>query len=382
MISRRLLALLAPLTLLLNQPAAATTAASLSDRIVIDGDLSDWADDEWVLDANSALPELDDDSRWGTSEEILRVGITWDANFLYLAVEFRAASGSVLAGLGYGPGGLSTLDGAGAFRRAIDFPFDLNVLALANARDLPSVAHVDDRAVLVLVDRAQAPAAVRTPLGGPSGFEIALPWSLLSLEQALQFTLALTGEVGTGAGDAAPDPSVALPASTSPTSKSRASLDRRLSIPADGNDDGVADAGISPDVAVTVRADSNTPSARNDEIEATVSVTPRAFAPDQGDVATFTVAVSGAGTTDELFVSARVYSRDGRLVRTLYEDAARDVVSSIAGNVLVASSDDRWDGRDDGGRVVPGGVYVIALEWGLVRGEHAGRATAGVAVAR
>jgi len=254
--SRRLLLLLAPLVHFLHQPAAATTAASLSGRIVIDGDLSDWAADEWVLDESTALVESGGDSHWGGDEEILRIGVTWDANFLYLAVEFRATSGSVLAGLGYAPGGLATLDGAGAFRRAIDFPFPLNVLARANARDVPLLARVDDRGVLALLDRATAP--------------------------------------------------------------------------------------------------------------------------DRGEGATFTVGVLNAGTVEELFVTARVYSLDGRLVRTLYQDAARDV----GAGALVVSSDDRWDGRDDGGRVAAGGVYVIALEWGLVRGGHDGRATAGVAVAR
>jgi hypothetical protein len=376
--SRRLLLLLAPLVLFLHQPAAATTAASLSGRIVIDGDLSDWAADEWVLDESTALVESGGDSHWGGDEEILRIGVTWDANFLYLAVEFRATSGSVLAGLGYAPGGLATLDGAGAFRRAIDFPFPLTVLARANARDVPLLARVDDRGVLALLDRATAPAAVQAPLEGASGFEVALPWSLLSFENPLQLTLALTGDEGTGAGDAAPNPSVDLPASHGPSSKARASLDRWLSIPADGNNDGAVDLGVSPRAVVAVRMDDDVTSNRDQDVSATLSVTPRAFAPDRGEGATFTVGVLNAGTVEELFVTARVYSLDGRLVRTLYQDAARDV----GAGALVVSSDDRWDGRDDGGRVAAGGVYVIALEWGLVRGGHDGRATAGVAVAR
>lgn len=378
MTSRRLLVLLAPLVLLLNQSAAATTAVSLSGRIAIDGNLSDWDSDEWILDDSSALVEGAGDSRWGRNEEIVRVGITWDAEFLYLAIEFRAESGSVLTALGYAPGGFASLDGAGLFRRAIDFPFSFNLLALANARDVPVLARVDDRSVLVNLDPTAAPAVVYAPLEGASGFEASLPWSLLSLAEPVQLAVALTGAEGTGAGDAAPNPSIALPASAGPSSQVRVSLDRWLSIPADGDEDGVADAGVSPRAAVSVRMDEDATDERDDRIEAALSVTPRVFAPDRGEDAVFTVTLEGANSVDEVFVTARVYSADGRLVRVLYEDAARDVV----GSVLAASPDDRWDGRDAGGNVVPGGVYVLAFEWGLTRGERNGRATAGVAVAR
>lgn len=378
MTPRRFLVLLAPLVLLLNQSAAATTAVSLSGRIAIDGNLTDWDSDEWVLDDSSTLTETAGDSRWGAGEEILRIGVTWDAEFLYLAVEFRAGAGSVLTALGYAPGGLSSLDGAGRFRRAIDFPFAVNLLALANARELPVLARVDDRSVLVSVDPATAPAVVYAPLEGAAGFEAALPWSLLSFAEPVRFAVALTGDHGTGAGDAAPDPSIALPASVGPGSKVRASLDRWLSIPADGDQDGVADAGVSPRAAVSVRLDDGATGARDDRIDATVSVTPRVFAPDRGEDAVYTVTLEGANSVDEVFVTARVYAADGRLVRVLYEDAMRDV----AGSVLAVSPDDRWDGRDAGGNVVPGGVYVVAFEWGLTRGERNGRATAGVAVAR
>jgi hypothetical protein len=370
-----LVVLLAPLLHILNQPCAATTAASLSDRIAIDGDLSDWAPDEWVLDADTTPYELSGDSRWGPSDDLVRVGVTWDANFLYLAVEFFGSSTSVLAALGHGPGGLATLDGAGVFRRVIDFPFAANVLALANERDVPTIARVDDRSVLVLLDRAQAPAAVRAPLESASGFEAALPWSMLSLDDALQLTLALTGDVGTGAVDAAPDPSVGLPETTNPSSKARASLDRWLSIDTDADGDGAVDVGVSPRVAVIVLASNDPSQYRYDQVEVTLTASPRAFAPDRGEETAFTMSVHPG---DELFITARVYSVTGALVRVLYENAARDVVNGS----LATSSEDRWDGRDQEGRVVPGGVYVIAIEWGLVRGERAGRATAGVAVAR
>ncbi|MEA9404652.1 hypothetical protein, partial [Pseudomonas aeruginosa] len=68
-----------------------------------------------------------------------------------------------------------------------------------------------------------------------------------------ELVTAATGGEGTGAGDAAPDASVALAVSPGPSSKTRVTLDRWLSIPADADDDGVPDAGVAPAAAVTVR---------------------------------------------------------------------------------------------------------------------------------
>ncbi len=377
---RRLLLLLVPLVLILEKPCGATTAASLSDRISIDGDLSDWQADEWVLtDSIVTNWEGVGDSRWGANEEIIRVGVTWDARYLYLAVEFRASEGALLATLGYAPGGLSSLDGAGTFRRAIDFPFDINLLALASVRDVPLLAHVDDHHVFALLDRATAPAAVRAPLGQNAGFEAAIPWSSMALARPLDLALALTGsDEGTGAGDAAPDASVPFPESPGPSSKTRVRLDQWLSIPADGNQDGVPDAGVAPLAVVTIEPGNFVAQSRPESTSGSLSATPRVFAPDRAEETSFTLRFDEWDDVDEVFLTARVHSVDGSLVRVLYEDVQRTVASSV----LTASLDDRWDGRDANGRVVNGGIYVISVEWGLVRGERAGRETAGVAVAK
>ena len=372
--------LLAPLVLILDQPCGATTTASLSGRISIDGDLSDWQGDEWVLsDTSNTHFESDGDSRWGVGEEIVRLAVTWDARYLYLAVEFRATEGALLAALGYAPGGLSSLDGAGSFRRAVDFPFDINLMALASTRDVPLVARVDDHHVLSLIDRATAPAAVRAPLAQNAGFEAAIPWESLSLAQPLSLALALTGsEEGTGAGDAAPNPSVELPESVDPSSKTRVRLDRWLSIPADGNDDGVPDFGVSPRAIISVDPDDDLTQPRSDRTDAKIAVSPRVFAPDRAEDASFALRFDDWDDVVEVFVTARVHSIDGSLVRVLYEDAPR----AVANSMLTASPIDRWDGRDAQGRIVNGGIYVLSVEWGLVRGERSGRATAGVAVVR
>jgi hypothetical protein len=378
--ARRLLVAIAALVSILPSPSRATTAASLSGRIAIDGDLSDWANDEWVLDGASVLPEPDDDSRWGPHDEMLRVGVTWDATYLYLAVEYRTTTSSLFATLRTGPGGFPSLDGAGEFRRAIDLPFEPNVLVLADPRTEPRIARVDESTVLVLVDRATAPAVSLVSIAGDATFEAALPWSMLSLENPLELATAATGGEGTGAGDAAPDASVALAVSPGPSSKMRVSLDRWLSIPADADDDGVPDPGVAPAAAVTVRPNAapTRPRAGTGTIDVTLAASPRVFAPDRGETSNLAVGVFSSSAVEQIYATARVYSVDGSLVRVLYENVARTIV----GATLATDARDRWDGLDANGRVVPGGVYVVSFEWGLASGERDGRATAGVAVAR
>jgi hypothetical protein len=377
--ARRLLVAIA-LVSILPSPSRATTAASLSGRIAIDGDLSDWASDEWVLDAASVLPEPGDDSRWGPGDDLVRVGVTWDATYLYLAVEYRSTASSLFAVLRTGPGGFPSLDGAGAFRRAIDLPFEPNVLVLADPRTLPRVARVDDATVLVPVDRATAPAVSSITAGGEATFEAALPWSMLSLADPLRLVTAATGGEGTGAGDAAPDPSVALAASPGPSTKTRVALDRWLDIPADADDNGVPDPGVAPVAAVTVRPNAapTAPRTGAGTLDIALGASPRVFAPDRGEASNLAVSVLSSGSAQQVYATARVYSIDGSLVRVLYENVPR----AIVGAALAPDTRDRWDGLDADGRVVPGGVYVVSFEWGLASGERDGRATAGVAVAR
>ena len=77
--------------------AHAGTAIDLSDRIVIDGSTADYLDDETIFQrrvvqqgdsvAVGSLEESTIDSKWGRFNDINNVRITWDAHYLYVAVE-------------------------------------------------------------------------------------------------------------------------------------------------------------------------------------------------------------------------------------------------------------------------------------------------------
>jgi hypothetical protein len=356
------------LALLHALAARATTAPSLSDRIHVDGVLDEYAADEWVLDATSALAERPDDSAWGSADEVTRVALTWDHDFLYLAVEGRALEAFLSLVVSNRAGGLRSLEEAGDFRRAVELPgLPVNLIALAAPERVPDVARADDSHPFALVAGSALPRAVAGVRGGVVGFEMAVPWSMLSLTNPVRVVAAITGQVGTGAGDAAPDAHTAL----DDDRFARAVLDRHLVFSADSDGDGVPDDSVSTRDVAAVQG-GTTPASSSNDAEVRLDVVKRAFAPDRGEYAELGFEVeSGA-----VFVNLYVYSLEGERVRFVNEQFP-DVHVTAGSMVSVL-----WGGMDDNGAIVAGGTYIVVADWGYSRGEHSGRAKAAVVVVR
>jgi hypothetical protein len=178
---------------------------------------------------------------------------------------------------------------------------------------------------------------------------------------------AITGEVGTGAGDTAPDAS-ALPA---PDRYARVAPDRLLSLDADVDDDGVPDDGVSPRTRVAPWA--TTPTVLRSDADVSVFVSPRAFAPDRGETTTIRVEVE-AREQDRIYFVFGIYSLDGAHITDLQDGVP---IQFGDGQLLLD-----WDGRDAHGEVVRGGTYIVLAQWGNTPGERTGRAKAAVVVVR
>jgi hypothetical protein len=341
-------------------PAHATTANSLSGRVVVDGVLNEYSADEWVLDATSNPPEADGDSRWGSNNDITRVALTWDRAYLYIGVEARTFDSFLALFIANRAGGLTTLEDTGEFRRAIELPYPVNLIALAEPGSIPDVARADDSHPFGLVDRGAVHVAMSGVRTGPVGFEMAVPWSMLALSQPVKLIAAITGEVGTGAGDSAPEAFVRLDTDRF----ARAVLHRWFQIDADVDNDGLTDIGIAPRTAGSVKP--GTGSVLAAELDGTLTASPRAFAPDRDESTTISFSVS-TGNPGQVPAVFGVYSLDGERVRVLQPYSFN---SSTSSEELV------WDGRDDSGQIVRGGAYVVVAQW------PEGRAKTAVVVAR
>jgi len=363
--------LLAVALLVAPTASRSTTADDLSSRIHIDGDVSDYSADEWVLDSASLRPERPGDSRWGINNDIRRIAVTWDRKWLYLAIECSAYDSGVMAWLEYGAGGLGGMEAAGEFRRNVVLGnLRPNIFAWGDPAAGVDVARVDAGAAFGRVGSDNVMNAFATDATGAGAMELAISWDVvLASDGVVRLLAAITGSPATGAGDAAPDASATLPASRT----ARAALDNSMQVTVDADGDGLPDTGVSPVVVTSVEPGAATEVRSHPDVGIEPDV--RSFAPDLGEEVRFALASDLAA---RVYATAAVYGIDGRRVRVLYSESERAL---LAGKNPPASQD-TWDGRDDGGRVVPGGVYVLSVVWGESIGGHDGGSRTSVVVVR
>jgi hypothetical protein len=328
--------------------------------------LDEYESDEFVLDRSTPLPETTSDSRWGSDNDVGRVAVTWDDGFLYIGIECVTLDSELMVLLDHTGGGIADMRSLGELRR--------NVTFYAFAPDLWLRAHPQSERVEGLrlphghIDQGAFGSRFTQETFAGGALEVAIPWDLVEpADGVVSLLAAITGDVGTGAGDAAPDPSAILGTARG----ARADLDRVVRLEVDADGDGSPDAGVSPRVMATV---SGTKPAV-DDLSLAIDLDVRSFAPDEGESVAFTLRLEGGGE-GAVFASAQVFSVSGELVRVLFRDERQ-----VFGRFLSPTSA-AWDGRDDSGNVVAGGVYLINVTWGVARGTRTGGATVSVAVAR
>jgi hypothetical protein len=389
-------------------PAVAQSQASLAARIVIDGSAADFTAVETVfrtpdLCVDLGLPfacvgseEPSDDSAWSDIQDLAQVFVTWDAEDLYVAVEAHIADHALLVFLDYVPGGLADMTALSDWRRALAFGPGMRPDAFVAVTDRERAATlfvVDGEAGVVPMAPEEYRAVATFEAEAPGrGLEIAIPWRLLFPDAASALNpasgapaepmfvlpapahaeLRLAAAVvqaadGFGATDVAPDPS--RPPSLDP--RARVVVDRAVHVQWDADPPATprfVDFGAAVQTQAVPRIVPPLPPSPGGDVVLDAVETLDAEYP--GAPARLLVADAGrdlefvlrfrAPEPSAVYVTARVLSAHGERVRDLYHNEARQpaAVSPPFG----AFSDplkDRWDGRDDGGRPVPGGTYVL-----------------------
>lgn len=365
--------LVALLLVCLPSVSRSTTAPDLSYRIRIDGNLSEYTPDEWVLDSTTVFSESPYDSRWGTDNDISRIAVTWDDSFLYVAIEGTFNSSSLMAFLEFTAGGAGDMISAGPLRRNIVFSgIAPNMLVQADRGALDaSVAVVSVLDPPRYVDRDDYESYFFQPTRDPGALEIALPWELVqSTAGYIELLAVVTAGAGTGAGDAAPDPSGRL----SWHREAQAPLDNAISIPVDRNLDGYPDMGVSPRSEVSFAFPQSEPV--SEDLDIGLRLEASSFSPDLSQVLRFQITSSAGADAVQQYVTCEVFSVSGERVRVLFQD---DVRIFRAG---VVPPWDEWDGRNDAGEIVRGGIYVVNVTSGASPGAQVSSARQSAAVVR
>ncbi len=391
-------------------PAAALTGRDLSGRIRLDGLTDEYTPGEALFGRNAAAgnapEEADDDSKWGPTNDLRQIRITWDARNLYLAGEGSIWDNNMVLLLETIRGhGLRNMTRLNSWRR--NFTFDTTGFAAGREQFMPDVfsgtwdRNTAPRLLIVLdsttVDDQQPGAlfrAVATFIRDQPNraMELVLPWRTVFLGSAgfgtrdtvmivggardtfhlfppgtsIRVAGVVTGGAdGTGGPDAAPDNTRGM----LQDSNAEAIIDNYAEIELDRNDDtgagrggpdGVADWGIEPKDRVTFRYPPPILGLRFSLKD--VRLDRPAFKPDLGDLIRFGFTLSPPLDPDRpidqirtVDMTANVFDLNGRFVRNLYVGDTRLALSPGR------ADRDLWDGRDQNGQTVRPGIYILRV---------------------
>lgn len=399
---------------LLATPALARTARDLGPRMRIDGYTSEFiAGDEDVFGLNPAgIPEeARDDSKW-QNNEVYQIRVTWDAHYLYVAVEGKIWGNNMVLLLDTMPGrGLASMIRLSSWDRNVNFDtfgrfpgdeFMPDVFAGTwdgNTQGPRLLTHVSGTTVDDhLVGPEFSGAATFDQGNDGRSVELAIPWrnvfaglsgaggvrsipvvingvsdtlpGLPAGVRSIKVAAFVTGGGdGTGGPDSAPDN---LRGHTD-DGNANVVLDNYATIELDRNDDtglglggpdGIPDWDVSPRERVTFRYQPPITAVRFSIGDLTLDRP--AFKPDRGDGVRFSVRLEPPLNPNEpidvarrAVFSADVYDASGRWVRSLL--LQKNVQAIRASEELNESGLARWDGRDATGRFVEPGIYILRV---------------------
>jgi hypothetical protein len=390
---RRGLALaLAALVALGPLPALAVTAPSLAGRIVIDGLATEYTSDEALF---LATEESTLDSAWGADNDFNQIHITWDRDSLYVAAEGVIWGNNMIVLFDVVPDrGLERMGQLNSWRRNFTFSDDFRpdlFLATWDGNASPRLLihqsgdQVQDNQVGPLF---RASATFSTGQRGRA-MEYAIPWNTFFLgtvglgttptfvpsrgETVHVFTpgtvikvagVITAGADNTGGPDSAPDNTRGHVNDGSQD----VLVDNFAMVALDslddtglgsGGPDGVADWGVEPKARTTFKFQPPVIPVRLTVTDLTFDRP--AFAPARGERARLRFRLDPPSDPDDplsglrtVNVTANVFNAHGRFVRNLF-------VNQLRTPATANDSTDAWDGRDEGGALVPGGVYVIRV---------------------
>jgi hypothetical protein len=386
---------------LLAPRAAATPAPDLTSRLTVDGFSADFASDERLFGVNEGtLEEGTADSKWGVNNDLYQIHVTWDANYLYVAADAIIWDNNVILLFDVTEGnpgdpdddGLASMTQIDSWRRNFDFGNGFTpdlFIATWDRNPTPRLLVVKGP-----TDVEEQPfnsyAAVSTfsQSSRDRAMEAAIPWPIILGADAERVYVASVGDTlyripdrihelriagvitagpdGTGGPDSAPDN---LQGHTM-DSANKVLIDNYARLPLDEDGDGFPDFGISIKERTTFLVQ---PPVRGITFEiGELDLARAVVSPEENRPLEFGVSLSPAVPPGEeefrrVSLTAEIFDLQGRRVRVLYRNDER--LASTPENAVK----DVWDGRDEGGRPVRGGIYILQVvsEPGLNRNARA-----------
>jgi len=338
------------------------TDLDLSNRIVIDGFSNEFTNDERVLyDSSGSLLESPEDSYWGVYNDVKQIKVTWDANFLYLAVDACSWSNNVMLLIDiyddYGIEDMSQLDAWPRLIKFYNFKPDF-FLGTWDTNDCPQFWRVEEGGSIE-VHQIESSCELEEDSSGYKSFstidtgnlqgsmEAKISWDLLKFDNhnsidSLKLVAVITGGEGTGdnGGDYTSSPDSAPDNLGGMTNDAfqMVVLDNYVNIIVDGDKDEEPDMNIFPQEQSTFY---KKPPFETVSLQVNNVIFPngKTFSPLREEIY-FSLETNRYSKFD-----VQIFDLSGR-----YINSANDAGESLAWT---------WNGRNKNGNLVPFGIYIL-----------------------
>lgn len=341
-------------TLTLSLCLQAETAEDLSERIVIDGYSQDFSADEalFIKEPLDSCQELNDDSWWGEYNDVRQLKVTWDEEYLYLAVDACCWDNNVIFFLDvYDDYGIQDMLELNTWMRAFKF-YGSNpdfFMGTWDTNDNPQFWKLDEGSN----QQAQQVTIVDSSTYNTGeldrSMEAAIPWSKIYYNSERNMAdypiLKMVAVVTTGSDnlsgpDVIPNNLGGMP----DDAQSTALLDNYLLLNVDADSSGTPDFGVKPREIVDFY---KTPPFKEIALEINKVKFPDGKILYQSGSEPIPFNILLNDTTRIISFDAEIYNLEGRHLA----DATK------VGDAHAMSW--TWDGRDKHGKKVPFGIYLL-----------------------
>ena len=331
----------------------AESSADLSSRFVIDGYSNEFTEDENILtDSLGNLLELPNDSRWGEYNDVRQINVTWDENNLYVAVDACSWDNNVILFLDiYDDYGVQDMQELNTWKRAFKF-YNLNpdfFLATWDTNNNPQFWKMREGSSL-LADEISVEDFSTIDTGNlDRSMEAAIPWETLFYNEnrsmgnyhAIKFLALITSKTDNTSGpDCAPDNLGGM----TEQADQMVVLDNYVKITVDEDEDGLPDMGAMPNRRTSYF---KTPpfKAQPLEVEKISFENGKVFAPLKGDILHFQMETNRASIFE-----VEIFDAKGKKTGMAKYSEIQDIEGVQKWE---------WDGRDNNGKFVPFGIYLL-----------------------
>lgn len=331
----------------------AVTSDDLSNRMVIDGYSNDFSIDERTIQdtmSNSYQSlEPDNDSKWGIYNDVRQIDVTWDDNFLYVAVDACSWSNNVILFIDiFDDYGISDMLELNTWKRAFKF-YNSNpdfFLATWDTNTVPQFWKMQTGSS-TQADQVSVEAYSSLNTGKlDRSMEAKIPWNMLYPENDSQRTmknypnikfiaLITSGSDYKSGPDVAPDNLEGMPNDANKT----VIIDNYVEINVDENGDGLPDMDVAPFKRVTYY---KKPPFKPIALKVIKVTFPegKIFSPYRNPI-TF-----GIETNRLSPFNVDIYNLQGKYVNR---------AEPVTNEELLW----KWDGKDKSGKIVSAGVYIL-----------------------